>query len=108
MQRMFAHIGSHGEKHMIHRGLKHAGQSPSGINSHWERHKIHQRGNIHMARHCGKRSSHRVRLRKGESPAESRSLKRKKRSSAFQYRTVDFGQVVDLKRDLLKASGISV
>ena len=31
---------------------------------------------IHMARHCGKRSSHRVRLRKGESPAESRSLKK--------------------------------
>ena len=30
-----------------------------------------------MARHCEKRSSHRVRLRKGESPAESRSLKKK-------------------------------
>ena len=33
---------------------------------------------LHMARHCGKRSSQRVRLRKGESPAESRSLKKKR------------------------------
>ena len=39
------------------------------------------RGFIHMERHCGKRSSQRVRLKKGESPTESKSLKTY--SSAF-------------------------